>query len=414
MLRGRIVDENALGTFANDKRKAEASKIANAGTTKSGARRTALGQIKRPLQQKSVNTTARMQPQLGPSRRALKSQTSIETLSLDEDEEEQDSRSEADEDDVFTNDLEVDNHDSQETLDNESEHGLLPAWTLAEKKYLHTLASRYGGEDVEDQWDISMVAEYGDEIFEYMRSLELTMLPEATYMQSVQVDITWSARSILVDWLVQVHARFALLPETLYLTINYIDRFLSLKQVALTKLQLVGAVSLFIAAKYEEIHCPSVNEIVFMVDNGYSVDEVLKAERYLINMLSFNMGFPGPMSFLRRTSKADDYDLDTRTLAKYLLEITIMDRRLVGSPPSFLAAGAHRLARQMLGKGEWTPAHSYFSGYTPSQLDPIVKIIIEGCHDPTEHHNAIYEKYSDKKFRRSARFVDTWMQGLGR
>jgi hypothetical protein len=70
-------------------------------------------------------------------------------------------------------------------------------------------------------------------------------------------------------------------------------------------------------------------------------------------MLSFELGWPGPMSFLRRISKADDYDLETRTLAKYFLEVTIMDERFVGSPPSYLAAGAHCFARLMLKKGDW-------------------------------------------------------------
>ena len=168
-----------------------------------------------------------------------------------------------------------------------------------------------------------------------------------------QTEIQWSMRSVLMDWLVQVHLRFNLLPETLFLTVNYIDRFLSSKIVSLGKLQLVGATAIFVAAKYEEITCPSVNEIVYMVDNGYTVDEILKAERFMLSMLQFELGWPGPMSFLRKISKADDYDLETRTLAKYFLEITIMDERFIGSPPSYVAAGAHCLARMMLRKGNW-------------------------------------------------------------
>ena len=172
-----------------------------------------------------------------------------------------------------------------------------------------------------------------------------------------QTEIQWSMRSVLMDWLVQVHLRFNLLPETLFLTVNYIDRFLSSKIVSLGKLQLVGATAIFVAAKYEEITCPSVNEIVYMVDNGYTIDEILKAERFMLSMLQFELGWPGPMSFLRKISKADDYDLETRTLAKYFLEITIMDERFIGSPPSYIAAGAHCLARMMLRKGNWVCYH---------------------------------------------------------
>ncbi|CAN9118974.1 unnamed protein product [Alternaria alternata] len=261
-------------------------------------------------------------------------------------------------------------------------------------------------EDVEDeQWDTSMVAEYGDEIFEYMHSLEERMKPNASYMDH-QAEIQWSMRSVLMDWLVQVHNRFTLLPETLFLAVNYVDRFLSCKVVSLGKLQLVGATALFVAAKYEEINCPSVQEIVYMVDGAYTADEVLKAERFMLSMLQFELGWPGPMSFLRRISKADDYDLETRTLSKYFLEITVMDERFVGCAPSFLSAGAHCLARFMLKKGDWSQAHVHYSGYTLTQLRQLITVILECCDNPQKHHAAVYEKYTDKRYKRASIFVE--------
>ncbi|PWY88985.1 G2/mitotic-specific cyclin [Aspergillus heteromorphus CBS 117.55] len=265
-------------------------------------------------------------------------------------------------------------------------------------------------EDIEDEfWDTSMVAEYSEEIFEYMREQEIKMLPNAHYMDN-QAEIQWSMRSVLMDWVVQVHHRFSLLPETLFLCVNYIDRFLSCKIVSLGKLQLVGATAIFIAAKYEEINCPSVQEIVYMVDGGYTIDEILKAERFMLSMLQFELGWPGPMSFLRRISKADDYDLETRTLAKYFLEITIMDERFVGSPASFVAAGAHCLARLMLRKGTWSPAHVHYAGYTYTQLLPLVSLMVECCEIPRKHHVSIYEKYSDKRYKRASLFVENEMR----
>ncbi|CAK3863948.1 G2 mitotic-specific cyclin-4 [Lecanosticta acicola] len=260
-------------------------------------------------------------------------------------------------------------------------------------------------DDIEDeQWDTSMVAEYGDEIFEYMREMETRMSPNPHYMDQQQ-EIQWSMRGVLMDWVVQVHQRFNLLPETLFLTVNYIDRFLSCKIVSLGKLQLVGATAIFVAAKYEEVNCPTISEIIYMVDNGYTSDELLKAERFMLSMLQFELGWPGPMSFLRRISKADDYDLETRTLAKYFLEVTIMDERFVGCKPSFLAAGAHCMARLMLRKGDWTKAHVYYSNYTHRQLHRLLGAMLECCADPHVHHGAVYDKYTDKRYKRASTFV---------
>ncbi|KAK3051462.1 B-type cyclin [Extremus antarcticus] len=260
-------------------------------------------------------------------------------------------------------------------------------------------------EDIEDeQWDTSMVAEYGEEIFEYMHDLESRMAPNPRYMEQ-QTEIQWSMRAVLMDWVIQVHQRFNLLPETLFLTVNYIDRFLSCKVVSLGKLQLVGATAIFVAAKYEEVQCPTISEIIYMVDGGYSADELLKAERFMLSMLQFELGWPGPMSFLRRISKADDYDLETRTLAKYFLEVTIMDERFVGCTPSFLAAGAHCMARLMTHNDEWSKAHVYYSNYTWSQLRQLLAAILECCEDPHKHHSAVYDKYTDKRYKRSSLFV---------
>ncbi|KAL3423413.1 G2/mitotic-specific cyclin-B [Phlyctema vagabunda] len=267
-------------------------------------------------------------------------------------------------------------------------------------------SSRTQDEIDDEAWDTSMVAEYGDEIFSYMRELESKMLPNPHYMDN-QAEIQWSMRSVLMDWLIQVHHRFSLLPETLFLCVNYIDRFLSCKVVSLGKLQLVGATAIFVAAKYEEINCPSVGEIVYMVDGGYTVDEILKAERFMLSMLNFELGWPGPMSFLRRISKADDYDLETRTLAKYFLEVTIMDERFVGSPPSYIAAGAHCLSRFMLKKGDWTPAHVFYSEYTWTQLRPLVSMIMECCESPQKHHQAVFEKYADRRYKKASIFVQS-------
>lgn len=53
-------------------------------------------------------------------------------------------------------------------------------------------------------------------------------------------EITGKMRGILIDWLCQVHHRFHLLQETLYLTVAVIDRYLQvvhfITHVALSKI----------------------------------------------------------------------------------------------------------------------------------------------------------------------------------
>lgn len=86
-------------------------------------------------------------------------------------------------------------------------------------------------------------------------------------------------RGILVDWIIEVHLRFHLMPETLFLTINIIDRYLEKTQIRRTKLQLVAVAALLIASKYEEIYVPELNDFVFISDSAFTKEEILQMER---------------------------------------------------------------------------------------------------------------------------------------
>lgn len=101
-----------------------------------------------------------------------------------------------------------------------------------------------------------------------------------------QSDINHSMRAILVDWLVEVAEEYKLLPQTLYLTINYIDRFLSVMSVLRGKLQLVGTACMLVAAKFEEIYPPDVSDFVFITDDTYTTKQVTSTW-YLSTLVNF-------------------------------------------------------------------------------------------------------------------------------
>ena len=90
-----------------------------------------------------------------------------------------------------------------------------------------------------------------------------------------QQDINEKMRAILVDWIIEVHLKFKLLPETLFITVSLIDRYLEIEQIKRTNLQLVGVTAMLIASKYEEIYAPEVRDFVYITDNAYTKEEIL-------------------------------------------------------------------------------------------------------------------------------------------
>ena len=259
--------------------------------------------------------------------------------------------------------------------------------------------------DAEDQDDPLMVAEYVSEIFKYYLDLEPLTMPNPDYMEH-QDDLEWKMRGILIDWLIEVHTRFRLLPETLFLAVNIIDRFLSQKVVPLDKLQLVGVTAMFIASKYEEVLSPHIGNFVHVADDGFTVEEVLSAERYTLSTLKYDLSYPNPMNFLRRISKADNYDIQTRTLGKYLLEISLLDHRFMKYRQSQIAAAAMYLARTILDRGPWDATLAHYAGYTEDEIQPVFQLMISYLHGPVIHE-AFFKKYASKKFLKGKIFVLT-------
>lgn len=250
--------------------------------------------------------------------------------------------------------------------------------------------------DKEDVDDPLMVSEYVVEIFEYLKELEIATMANPDYMDN-QNELEWKMRGILVDWLLEVHTRFRLLPETLFLAVNIIDRFLSAKVVQLDRLQLVGVTAMFIASKYEEVLSPHVQNFRHVADDGFTEEEILSAERFVLAALNYDLSYPNPMNFLRRISKADNYDIQTRTLGKYLLEIGCLDHRFLAHPPSQIAAASMYLARLVLESGPWDATLEHYSGYTEEEIQPVLQLMIDYLSGPVIHE-AFFKKYASKKF----------------
>lgn len=168
---------------------------------------------------------------------------------------------------------------------------------------------------LDDKIDVLTVPEYADEIFQNAKlsNTQQTQhsqsraklqeyrfwMPRADYMDS-QPDINQKMRKILVDWLLKVHTKFKLLPETLFLTVNIIDRYLSHEEVTRKVLQLVGVAAMHIACKYEEIYPPESNDFVYITDNAYSKKELLETEYKILKTLNFNLTFVSAFRYLER------------------------------------------------------------------------------------------------------------------
>jgi hypothetical protein len=147
-----------------------------------------------------------------------------------------------------------------------------------------------GAQDIDfaDRFNELAVTEYVEEIYTNLKRKEMELAAPTDYMTQ-QDDISEKMRAILIDWLIEVHLKFKLRHETLFLTVNILDRFLAVQKVARQRLQLVGVTSLMIAAKYEEIYPPEVRDYVYICDNAYSREQIVQMEQLILSKLNFRL-----------------------------------------------------------------------------------------------------------------------------
>ncbi|KAG2109415.1 cyclin-like protein, partial [Suillus cothurnatus] len=257
--------------------------------------------------------------------------------------------------------------------------------------------------------DTTTDSEYTEEILKYMNSLEEDMMPDPNYMKS-QKGMTWAMRQTLVDWLLQqVHMRWHLLPETLWVAVNLIDRFLTKCIISPMKLPLVGITALMIAAKYEEGRAPSINEFVLITNDTFTKEDILESECMLLQTLEFKISqYCSPYLWIHSISvNADNHETRTKMLGTFLAEVTLLDCKFLRCKPSLIAAIGMYSARQMLGR-DWNVSFIQHSGFVAEHLKPGHRWICEKLTEDNFGSRYVCRIYATEKFLGVSSFAIQW------
>jgi len=273
--------------------------------------------------------------------------------------------------------------------------------------------------DQDDVENPQLVVEYVNEIYAYMRYLEDKQSISEEYLSHVKSTIMPKMRAVLVDWLIQVHQQFNLLQETLYLTIAVLDRFLQVhaSKVERKQLQLVGVAAMFIASKYEEMYAPEIGDFVYITDRAYTESQIREMEMRILDTLGFDLGRPLPLHFLRRNSKAGNVDALTHTMAKYIMELTLVEYKMAHWKPSLVAASALALSLKVLDQDQkslsqlWSPTLVHYTSYKLTEIsDTVAKLatlVLTTSRAPENSKLlAVRKKYEDKKMSRISKTIE--------
>nr|XP_011468840.1 PREDICTED: putative cyclin-B3-1 isoform X3 [Fragaria vesca subsp. vesca] len=229
---------------------------------------------------------------------------------------------------------------------------------------------------IDNHYNQLEVSDYVDEIYQYYWTYEAQNPPQANFLL-IQADITPHMRGILVNWLIEVHFKFDLMQETLYLMVTLLDQYLSQVPIKKNEMQLVGLTALLLASKYEDFWHPRVKELISISAESYTRDQILGMERSILKKLKFRLNTPTPYVFMLRFLKAAQSDTKLEHLAFYLIELCLVEYEPIMVKPSLLCAAAIYVARCTLHiTPAWTPLLCKHARYELSQIRDCAEMIL--------------------------------------
>ena len=210
-------------------------------------------------------------------------------------------------------------------------------------------------------------------------------------------------RPYLLDFLIEAHAAFRLLPDTLYLTVNLLDRYCSKRIVYKRHYQLVGCAALLIAAKYgdRKERVPTIRELKGMCCSLYDEEMFTQMEWHVLQTLGWVIGHPTVDSFLQFALEGGHLDLEVEHMARYISEIAMFHKDLVSKPPSDIARSSLALARCVFNLPQ--PLHGgWATMYNPHTL----LILSQNLHGPSQ---VLSRKYSTGLYSQASLLLEEFL-----
>ncbi|KAF8640721.1 hypothetical protein AX17_000373 [Amanita inopinata Kibby_2008] len=255
---------------------------------------------------------------------------------------------------------------------------------------------------------ILLEEEYRDEIRYYMHDMERFTMSSAQSMDQ-QPEIRWHMRPCLVDFLVEIHFTFRLRPETLYLTLNIIDRYVSRRIVYIKHYQLVGCAALWIAAKFEDAkeRVPTVQDLAQICRDTYEESAFIQMEGHVLSTIQWTLGHPTAEAWLRLMCYGPCMEEPkVQHVARFLMEITLFYREFIMYPPSTIALAALTLSRFLCGKPR------RFWEETEECLEVVDYLDIRLSKNVNDLSETLVKKYSYAFYSKAATFVvQFYLQG---
>ncbi|CAG9540440.1 unnamed protein product [Cercopithifilaria johnstoni] len=216
--------------------------------------------------------------------------------------------------------------------------------------------------------DPFQVPEYAMDIFNYYHHRELKFRPFDYLCRHPQLKKIRRAK--VIDWFVRCQEDFEVNHEVLYHTVKLFDLYMCATK-NMEQFDYIGAAAMIVAAKLDQQGPPLPDDFINL-PLSHRVKVVNNYERKILVALNCDVNFPLSYRFLRRYSRTGGLDMQTLTLARYVLETSLLFYEFICVPDSLMAAAALLLSMRMTRAGEWSTRLTKYSGYKLEHVEPLM------------------------------------------
>ncbi|XP_034936668.1 G1/S-specific cyclin-D2 [Chelonus insularis] len=231
----------------------------------------------------------------------------------------------------------------------------------------------------------------GDErVLQNLLKTEERYAPSSSYFDCVQRDITPLMRKIVAEWMLELCEDRKCQEEVFPLSMNYLDRFLSICPIRKTQLQLLGTACLLIASKLRETRPLTAERLVFYTDNSITLDDLWRWEQLVVSKLKWELSAVTPGDYILHILTRLPVDPRTwdclmiKRHAQTFIALSAREYKFSMYTPSMIAAASVAAALHGL---DWTGKSGYGLSGLLDQLTRITAIeqdYLQGCYEQVE------------------------------
>lgn len=231
--------------------------------------------------------------------------------------------------------------------------------------------------------------------YEHMLAAQHTPSEELRFSSS---EVSFGMRRILVDWMIEVAEEYKLVPETLFLSVSYTDVCLQKLNIRRSELQLLGVTCVLIAAKYEEIYAPRVDELCYITDHSYTSSDIIEMERTVLNCLAFSVSKPTTNTFLSFYLSSIPSSETCTHMSSFLAELSLMEPDFTCFTPAVVAGAVIFVAEAYL-SDDLPQVFQVLDSLNHAQLSRCLDRVHKAFKNyEARSYSALHEKYSAQKY----------------